>query len=139
MEPVAALTAIVTATSMAVFAGDIPGTMPGTPASAAYTEDSYAMARKGRLNLNFGTNLAVSVVGGLVGVAALILAATALAEWDLLAGIDLIPAMIGLFAISEIMRGAIPCSVSTRTCRPPPAASVPVRGTSSSAAGHRSP
>jgi TctA family transporter len=170
MEPVPALAAIVTASSMAIFAGDIPGAMlrmPGTPASAAYTEDSYAMARNGQLNLNLGTNLAVSVFGGLVGVAALIVAAPLLAElalrftafeyfWlavlglscaifissadpvkafvslllglmlatvgidptagvprftfgtvDLLGGIDLIPAMIGLFAISEIMRGAI--------------------------------
>jgi putative tricarboxylic transport membrane protein len=170
MEPVPALAAIVTASSMAIFAGDIPGAMlrmPGTPASAAYTEDSYAMARNGQLNLNLGTNLSVSVFGGLVGVAALVVAAPVLAElalrftafeyfWlavlglscaifissadpvkafvslllglmlatvgidptagvprftfgtvDLLGGIDLIPAMIGLFAISEIMRGAI--------------------------------
>ncbi|RUT29296.1 C4-dicarboxylate ABC transporter permease [Arsenicitalea aurantiaca] len=170
MAPVPALAAIVTASSMAIFAGDIPAAMlrmPGTPASAAYTDESYAMGRKGLLNLTLGTNLLVSVIGGLIGVAALIFAAPALAEvalrftafeyfWltalglscaifiassdplkamlslliglslatvgidptagvqrftfgnvELMGGINFIPAMIGLFAISEIMRGAM--------------------------------
>jgi TctA family transporter len=43
MPPVPALGAIVTATAMAIFAGDIPAAMlrmPGTPASAAYTDES---------------------------------------------------------------------------------------------------
>ena len=43
MPPVAALGAIVAATTMAIFAGDIPGAMlrmPGTPASAAYVDES---------------------------------------------------------------------------------------------------
>src|ERR687896_1267712 len=50
MPPVPALGAIVTATAMAIFAGDIPAAMlriPGTPASAAYAEESYKMSRKG--------------------------------------------------------------------------------------------
>jgi putative tricarboxylic transport membrane protein len=83
MPPVPALGAIVTATAMAIFAGDIPGAMlrmPGTPASAAYVDESYAMARKGQLELNLGANLVFSVAGGLVGVAFLILAAPLLAE-----------------------------------------------------------
>ena len=83
MPPVPALGAIVTATTMAIFAGDIPGAMlrmPGTPASAAYADESYAMARKGLLELNLGVNLVFSVAGGLVGVAFLILAAPLLAE-----------------------------------------------------------
>ena len=57
MPPVPALGAIVTATAMAIFAGDIPAAMlrmPGTPASAAYTDESYAMTRKGELDLNLG-------------------------------------------------------------------------------------
>src|SRR6186713_1796919 len=48
MSPVPALGAIVTATAMAIFAGDIPAAMlrmPGTPASAAYTDESYAMSK----------------------------------------------------------------------------------------------
>jgi TctA family transporter len=83
MPPVPALGAIVTASAMAIFAGDIPGAMlrmPGTPASAAYTDESYAMARKGQLELNLGANLVFSVAGGLVGVLFLIGAAPLLAE-----------------------------------------------------------
>jgi TctA family transporter len=170
MPPVPALGAIVTATAMAIFAGDIPAAMlrmPGTPASAAYTDESYAMTQKGQLNLNMGVNLVFSVAGGLVGVAVLIAAAPALAEvainfssfeyfWlaclgltcavfltntdpvkgflslfiglllatvgidpsagfprftfgdvELMAGINFIPTMIGMFAISELLRGAL--------------------------------
>src|SRR5690554_4558968 len=83
MEPVPAVGAIVTATAMAIFAGDIPAAMlriPGTPASAAYTDESYRMSRKGLLDLNLGVNLVFSAAGGLVGVAILIVAAPLLAE-----------------------------------------------------------
>ena len=170
MPPVPALGAIVTASAMAIFAGDIPGAMlrmPGTPASAAYTDESYAMARKGQLELNLGVNLVFSVAGGLVGVLFLIGAAPLLAEaalnfssfeyfWlaclglscatlitasgrtravlslliglaigcvgidpvagyprytfgnvDLMSGISFIPTMIGAFAVSELLRGAM--------------------------------
>jgi putative tricarboxylic transport membrane protein len=170
MPQVPALGAIVTATAMAIFAGDIPAAMlriPGTPASAAYTEESYAMSKKGLLDLNLGVNLVFSVIGGLFGVAILIVAAPLLAEiainfssfeyfWlaglgltcavfiatesplkgftslfiglaiatigidpaagfprftfgsvELLQGVSFIPAMIGLFAISELFRNAV--------------------------------
>jgi TctA family transporter len=170
MEPVPALAAIVAATGMAIFAGDIPGALlriPGTPASAAYADDAYAMGRKGMLNLCLGTNLLASTIGGLIGVAALILAAPALADFalrftsfeyfwlavlglssavfiasadplkafvalllglalatvgidpaagaprftfgnvNLLGGIEFIPTMIGLFAVSEVLRGVL--------------------------------
>ena len=170
MSPVPALGAIVTATTMAIFAGDIPAAMlrmPGTPASAAYTDESFAMAKKGQLELNLGVNLVFSVVGGLIGVAFLIAGAPLLAElainfssfeyfWlaclgllcaimigtgdpvkgflslfvglaigcigidpaagfprftfgniDLMSGINFIPTMIGVFAVSELMRGAM--------------------------------
>jgi TctA family transporter len=46
MDPVPALGAIVTATAMAIFAGDIPAALlriPGTPASAAYTDDEFGV------------------------------------------------------------------------------------------------
>jgi TctA family transporter len=170
MPPVPALGAIVTATAMAIFAGDIPAAMlriPGTPASAAYTDESYQMSRKGLLDLNLGVNLVFSVLGGLFGVVILILCAPLLAEiainfssfeyfWlaalgltcaifiatedplkgfvslflglaigcigidpaagyprftfgsvELLQGVSFIPAMIGMFAISELLRGAV--------------------------------
>ena len=49
MPPIPAIAAIVTATAMAIFSGDIPGALlriPGTPASAAYTDEAFAMTRK---------------------------------------------------------------------------------------------
>jgi len=170
MDPIPALGAIVTATAMAIFSGDIPAAMlrmPGTPASAAYTDESYIMCQKGQLDLNLGTNLVFSVLGGLVGVAILIFAAPVLAEvalkfssfeyfWlaclgltcavfistddpvkgfvslffglalatvgidpavghprftfgsvELLQGINFIPAMIALFAVTEILRQSL--------------------------------
>src|SRR5215208_881313 len=174
MSPVPALGAIVTATAMAIFAGDIPAAMlrmPGTPASAAYTDESYAMSKKGQLDLNLGVNLVFSVLGGLFGVVILIVAAPALAEFainfssfeyfwlaalglscaifiatedplkgivslllglaigsigidpaagfprftfgsvELMQGINLIAAMIGMFAVSEILRNSVEMDV----------------------------
>ncbi|WP_118138658.1 tripartite tricarboxylate transporter permease [Oceanicella sp. SM1341] len=179
MDPVPALAAIVTASSMAIFAGDIPGAllrMPGTPASAAYVGETFLMGQRGKVNLALGVTLVASALGGLVGVGALILAAPMLAEvalkftsfeyfWlaslglscavfissanplkgfisllvglalctvgidptagvprftfgnvDLMGGISFIPAMIGLFAISEILRGVMRLRAKT----PPP-------------------
>jgi len=170
LPPVPAIGAIVTATAMAIFAGDIPGALlriPGTPASAAYCDESYAMTRQGRGEVALGIGLVFSCIGGLFGTAVLILAAPALAEvaikfssfeyfWlvslgltcavfitsdtplkgvitlclglligcvgldnpaayprftfgsaDLLGGVSLIPAMIGMFAVSEILRFTI--------------------------------
>jgi len=83
MDPVPAIGAIVTATAMAIFAGDIPAAMmriPGTPASAAYADESYLMGRKGLIDRALGANLVFSAVGGLFGVAILIVAAPTLAE-----------------------------------------------------------
>ena len=167
MEPVPAIASIVTATAMAIFAGDIPSCllrMPGTPASAAYTDEAYAMTRKGQGELALGAGLVFSVIGGLFGTAVLVMAAPALAEialkfssfeyfWlvvlgllcavfiafanplkglvslllgllvasvgldnpagfprftfgnaELAGGLTLIPIMIGMFAVSEILR-----------------------------------
>ena len=170
MAPIPAIAAIVTATAMAIFSGDIPGClmrMPGTPASAAYTDEAYAMTRKGEAETALGAGLVFSAIGGLFGTAVLMLAAPALAEFalkfssfeyfwlvllgltcavfitsdrplkgfvtlmlgllvagvglsnpaafprftfgsiELLGGIGLIPMMIGMFAISEIIRYAV--------------------------------
>src|SRR5262245_63414089 len=51
MPPLPAMAVIVTTSCMAIFAGDIPGALlriPGTPASAAYTNEAYAMTIKGQ-------------------------------------------------------------------------------------------
>src|SRR5689334_17214954 len=167
MPPVPAIASIVTATAMAIFAGDIPSCllrMPGTPASAAYTDEAYAMTKNGQGELALGSGLWFSVLGGLFGTAVLIMAAPSLAEialkfssfeyfWlvvlglasavflalgnplkgvvslllgllvsavgldnpagfprftfgiaELAGGLTLIPIMIGMFAVSEILR-----------------------------------
>ncbi len=170
MDPVPAIATIVTATAMAIFAGDIPGTllrMPGTPASAAYVQDAYAMTRKGMSEQALGASLVFSALGGIFGTLVLITMSPILAEvalkfssfeyfWlvvlglscavfispgsparglislfiglfaatigldnpaavprytfgsvELMAGVQFIPAMIGLFAVSEVIRGFI--------------------------------
>src|SRR6266540_2854798 len=94
MAPIPAIAAIVTATAMAIFSGDIPGCllrMPGTPASAAYTDEAYAMTNKGQAELALGAGLVFSAIGGV----------------ELMGGIGLVPLMIGMFAISEILRYAV--------------------------------
>jgi TctA family transporter len=83
LDPVSALAAIVTATACAIFSGDIPSTLlriPGTPASAAYTEDAYGFTRRGQPDRALGVALVSSVVGGLFGALVLILLGPQLAR-----------------------------------------------------------
>jgi TctA family transporter len=167
MSPIAAVSAIIAASAMAIFSGDIPGCLlriPGTPASAAYTDEAFAMTRKGQPELALGICLWFSAIGGIIGTLSLIVMAPALAEmafrfstfeyfWlallglmcatmvarsspvkaiasmflgllitcvgienpagaqrftfglpDLLGGIEIIPVLVGVFAVSEVMR-----------------------------------
>jgi len=167
MEPVPAIAAIVTTVAMAIFAGDIPGALlriPGTPASAAYCDEAFAMTRKGEAEKALGTGLVCAVIGGLMGAVVLSAAAPTLAEFaikfssfeyfwlaclglscavvistgskvkgfvslliglfiatigidvtagyprfnfgnvELMGGVSFIPAMIGMFAVSEVLR-----------------------------------
>lgn len=167
IPPVPALAAIVTATAMAIFAGDLPGALlriPGTPASAAYTDEAFALTRKGKAELALGTGLVAAVIGGMFGAVALTFSAPVLARvalnfssyeyfWlaclgltcaafisgsnpvkgaislliglliatvgldpmsgqarftfgsvELMGGINFIPAMIGMFALAEVLR-----------------------------------
>lgn len=179
MDPVPAIAVIVTAVATAIFAGDIPGALlriPGTPASAAYCDESYAMTQKGLAERALGIGLVTSVIGGLTGAVVLSLSAPALAEFaiqfssfeyfwlaclglscaviistgstlkgfvslliglfiatigidgtaghprftfgsiELMGGVSFIPAMIGMFAISEVLRYV----ASTRKALPVP-------------------
>ncbi len=87
MEPVPALSMIIAATAMAIFAGDVPGCLlriPGTPASAAYTDEAYAMTRKGQAELALGACLVFSAIGGIFGAVALAFASPVLAEFALM-------------------------------------------------------
>src|SRR5690606_34315113 len=83
MDPLSAVAAIVACTAMAITAGDIPGCLlriPGTPASAAYTDETFAMTKRGLGAQALGSSLVSSVIGGIVGTVVLILAAPALAR-----------------------------------------------------------
>ncbi|MBN1421495.1 MAG: tripartite tricarboxylate transporter permease [Planctomycetes bacterium] len=178
LDPLPALAVIVTLEATAIFAGDIPGALvriPGTPASAAYSDDLYALTMRGESGRGLGVSLVFSVFGGLIGCAALVLAAPALAQvafqfttyeytWlavlglsaaaiasrgttakglfsmllgvlistvgldeihgsarltfgvtELAGGIGFIPAMIGLFGVSEVLRNVLaPGSIAAR-------------------------
>lgn len=168
MDPVPALAALVTLTTAAIFAGDIPAALlriPGTPASAAYADDAYKLTQQGRGDQVLRVCLLASVAGGLFGVVLLVLFAPLLAGFaarsfsvveyfwlyllglscavvvsrgsalrgllalviglllgaiglsavhaearltfgrpELYQGVNFIPAMIGLFGVSEILR-----------------------------------
>ncbi len=87
MEPGPAIAAIVAMEAMAIFAGDIPGALvriPGTPASAAYVNDSFEFTKKGRAGYVLIVDVIVASIGGLIGAAILILLAPQLAEYALL-------------------------------------------------------
>ncbi|MBI4624233.1 MAG: tripartite tricarboxylate transporter permease [Verrucomicrobia bacterium] len=170
LPPLPAIAAMVTATAMAIFAGDIPGALlriPGTPASAAYCDEAYAMTRNGEAETMLGAGLVFSAIGGLFGTVVLVTTAPALAEvalkfssfeyfWlvtlgltcavfiapgrplkglaslliglliatvgfenpaayprftfgsdELMSGFQLTPVMIGMFAVSEVIRYAV--------------------------------
>ncbi|HEV7334419.1 MAG TPA: tripartite tricarboxylate transporter permease [Bosea sp. (in: a-proteobacteria)] len=167
LSPIAAIATIITASAMAIFSGDIPGCLlriPGTPASAAYVDDAYAMTRKGEAETALGICLWFSALGGIAGTLSLMVLAPTLAEFalsfstyenfwlamlglmcatlvarsspikaiaamllgllitcvgidnpggvprftfgstDLLGGIEVIPALVGVFALAEVMR-----------------------------------
>jgi TctA family transporter len=86
LDPVPAISAIVATTAMAIFAGDIPGTLlrlPGTPASAAYVDHAYRLAKAGRAGEALGLNLVFSALGGVLGTVVLVAAAPTLADYAL--------------------------------------------------------
>jgi TctA family transporter len=86
MPPVPAIAAIVTTSTMAIFSGDIPGALlriPGTPASAAYVDESYKMTQRGQPELALGIGLWFSVLGGLFGTAVMMAASPAIADFAL--------------------------------------------------------
>lgn len=170
LDPIPALAAIVTMEACAIFAGDIPSALlriPGTPASAAYTEEAFAFTRRGQPGRALHVGLVSSVVGGLFGSVILIVLGPRLARaaalfstaeyfWltllglscavviaqqsmakgifgmliglllstvglsavhaearftfgrpELYQGIDFIPAMIGLFGLSEVLKNLV--------------------------------
>lgn len=86
MSPVAALATIITCSAMSIFAGDVPGAflrIPGTPSSAAYTNDMNDLVKAGRVGDALGMSAVASVMGGIIGTIALILCAPLLADFAL--------------------------------------------------------
>ncbi|WP_262269700.1 tripartite tricarboxylate transporter permease [Microvirga yunnanensis] len=170
LSPIAAVATIIAASAMAIFSGDIPGCLlriPGTPASAAYTDEAYALTRKGQPEIALGAGLWFSALGGIAGTISLVVMAPLLAElalnfstfeyfWlaflglmcatlvarsspvkaiasmllgllvacigmenpggvprftfglsDLLGGVEAIPVLVGVFAVSEVIRALV--------------------------------
>ena len=67
----------------AVYGGSISAILlntPGTPAAAATVLDGYTMAKKGEAGRALSMSVFASTVGGLIGVAAMILAAPAMSQ-----------------------------------------------------------
>ncbi|MDF0598533.1 tripartite tricarboxylate transporter permease [Psychromarinibacter halotolerans] len=82
MDPVPAISAIVTTAAMAIFASDIPAALvriPGTAASAAYVGDLTALTAKGRVGRALGISVTASAIGGVFGSLVLMFAAPQLA------------------------------------------------------------
>jgi len=183
LDDMTAIAVIVTLEACSIFAGDIPTALvriPGTPSSAAYTDDAYSLTRQGRHQQSLGVSLVFSVAGGLFGALVLILAAPQLARiallfttyeyfWlyvlglscaaivshgsrlrgglalvigllfstvglsevhsaprftfgrdELITGVNFIPAMIGLFGVSEVLRNVISSSSPGDSAARPP-------------------
>lgn len=86
MDPIPALALMISVGASSIYAGDIPGALlriPGTPASAAYVDDSYLLVKQGKVNRVLGLGLTSSVIGGVIGTIILALAAPSLAQFAL--------------------------------------------------------
>lgn len=85
-DPNTSLAMILGVSFTAIFAGDLPATylrIPGTPASAAATLDSFQLARQGRAREVVYLDLVCSFIGGVISVLALMWAAPQLARFGL--------------------------------------------------------
>lgn len=190
LDPVTALAAIVTMSACSIFAGDIPAILlriPGTPASAAYADETYRLSQAGLAERMLGTSLVCSCLGGLLGAAALILLGQQLARFaamfsvaeyfwlyvlgltcavlvsqgsplkallaliiglllstvglsavhtqarftlgrpELYQGVSFIPAMIGLFGLSEVLKNLLQLDGAATLQESPPTAAAPAR------------
>ncbi|WP_018465457.1 tripartite tricarboxylate transporter permease [Calidithermus timidus] len=116
LGPQVALAALIGITATAIFAGDIGSVlmrMPGTPASAAYTEELHEVAKKRSPAFALGLASLPSAVGSLIGLGFLVvgsLGLVALAKqfssfeyfWLVLLGI-----LSGILAVPRVLKGAI--------------------------------
>ena len=112
MEPVTAIVLLASVYVGAEYGGSIPAILirtPGTNAAAATTIDGYEMARQGRAGEALGISLMSGLIGGLFGLAVLILATEPLAEFALaftpMAYFAL--AILGLSVIASVSGGSL--------------------------------
>ena len=83
LDPVIALPAIIAISSVAIYAGDVGSSVariPGTPASAAYAEELYALSRQKGPLYSLGISAMGSALGGVIGTGLLIFSATGIAR-----------------------------------------------------------
>jgi putative tricarboxylic transport membrane protein len=83
MQPVTAMVLLASVYVGAEYGGSIPAILirtPGTNSAAATTVDGYEMARQGRAGEALGISLIAGLVGGLFGLAVLVLATRPLAN-----------------------------------------------------------
>ncbi|WP_448536564.1 tripartite tricarboxylate transporter permease [Pseudothermotoga sp.] len=86
LSPNEGLAMLIGVWNSAIFSGGISAILintPGTPASIASTFDGFALTKKGMAGLALGINVVFSCVGGILGVAALILVGFPLAKFAL--------------------------------------------------------
>ena len=116
LPPGVAFSAIIGITATAIFAGDIGAVavrIPGTPASAAYTEEIYAIGQEKSPAYALGIASIPSAIGSLIGVGFLIVGSLALAQfakqfssfeyfWLVLLGL-----ISGIFASESMPKGII--------------------------------
>lgn len=83
LDPIIALPAIIAISSVAIYAGDVGSSIariPGTPASAAYAEELYALSRSKGPVYSLGISALGSAIGGVIGTVLLIFSSTAIAK-----------------------------------------------------------
>ena len=82
LDPLIALPAIIAISSVAIYAGDVGSAVariPGTPASAAYADELYAVSRQRGPVLGLGISAMASAVGGIIGTLVLMASSTGIA------------------------------------------------------------
>ncbi|MCL6330793.1 C4-dicarboxylate ABC transporter permease [Pectobacterium carotovorum subsp. carotovorum] len=117
MDPIPALAMMISVGASTIYAGDIPGVLlriPGTPASAAYVDDSYALSQQGKTNYVLGLGLSTSVIGGIIGAIVLTFASPLLASfamkfssfeytWLALLGLSCSTLISGQYVVKSLM------------------------------------
>ena len=126
MDPLSGLLMLASIHAAGTYAGSVSAIMinvPGDPGSAATTFDGYALARQGKVRVALGLSVCASMIGGIVGVLALIAAAQPLADIALtfgppeyfalaLLGLSVVAAASGGSVLKGLLMGCLGLAVS---------------------------